>query len=71
MVNQEQQQVIDEEMMKREQEKEIEIGKSFPYLPDANYPSDHMALVADLEFMPTMEETSNTLATLKLKRVSK
>ena len=60
---------MDEEQMKLEKAKEIENGRSFPYLPDENYPSDHMALVADLEFMPTVRETKDILDGIKAKKV--
>ena len=68
MRNDQEDAVMDEEVMKREQAQEIENGKTFPYLPNEHYPSDHMALVADLEFMPTKEETGQILDNLHTKK---
>lgn len=62
-------QVVDEGLMKKEKQMEIENGKTFPFMPNQDYPSDHLALVADLEFMPTKEETAKILRDLKSKKV--
>ena len=50
---------------KMEKEKEVDEGKQFPFLPNAQYISDHLPLVTDLQFMPNEEEKGKIIERLE------
>jgi len=48
-----------------EQLQELKLSQDFNPVPNELYSSDHLALVADIEFMPTIEEATQVLQHLK------
>eukprot|EP01083_Nonionella_stella_P177904 626871_1 len=55
----------DHDLIKLEKQKEIQNGETFAFMPNELYPSDHLCLIADLEFMPKKQEIQRLVDTLQ------
>lgn len=58
-------QIEENNLIKKEKNVEIENSKKFAPCPNVDYPSDHLALVCDLELMPTRQQIEKTIPQLR------